>query len=313
VKSSNGPSWLAQNAGWLVALVAFGVVAIVRPVAAERFQRVKTKSDIYPLPPPEQTVIASLGYRSALADAIFAHVRVAYGIAAGENRRLEFAGEYLDAMNALDPMFRDPYRFADTFLVLTPELPTLEHYQKAREVYLRGIKNRPFDTDLWSSAGQYLAYIAAPQLPTPELKRAFRLEGAKILARACELAGSNDNVPYQCMTAAGLFSDAGQREAAIDAARRLLQVTDDPDIERREIGFLRKKLDEREADRAEHRRTLFRAAWKADLPSVSKNQLLVVGPRVDVAACAGLEHAEDGECAPTWKSWARHVDPAQEE
>ena len=83
-----------------------------------------------------------------------------------------------------------------------------------------------------------------------------------------------------------------------------------PEIEARELGFLRKKLDEREADRTEKRKTLFRTAWKSDLPFVSKNKLLVVGPRIDSGACAGLLHAETPECAPTWRSWARYADPA---
>src|SRR5262249_22116276 len=152
------------------------------------FHRATVTADIYPLPPPEQTVLASLGYRAALADALFAHVLVAFGIHVAEHRRLEFVGEYIDTINALDPIFREPYRYADTFLILTPETPQLEHWEKAREIYRRGMQNRPFDTELWSSAGQFLVYLAAPHLPTPELKREYRLEGARALARACELA-----------------------------------------------------------------------------------------------------------------------------
>lgn len=306
MKSSDGRQ---GRAAVFVALAAFAVAGVVRPAAVDRFRRAGAAADIYALPPPQQLITVSLGYRAALADLLFANVLVAFGIHVVEKRRLEFVGDYIDAINALDPAFREPYRYADTFLVLTPEAPRLEHWQKAREIYMRGLENRPFDAELWNSAGQYLAYLAPPHLPTPELKREFRLQGAKVLSRACELAGDNENVPYQCITAASLFSAAGEREAAIDAARRTLQVTDDPEIEERELSFLRRKLDEREADREERRKTLFRAAWKNDLPFVSKNKLLVLGPRVDVGACAGLEHSEEPECAPTWRSWARHVDP----
>jgi len=297
---------------WLVALAAFAVVGAVRPVVAERFHRAKVTSDVYPLPPPEQTVLASLGYRSALADALFANVLVSYGIHIVEHRRFEFVGQYLDTINALDPTFRDPYRYADTFLVLGPEPARLEDLEKARELLRRGMQNRPYDTDLWSSAGQFLAYFAPSFLPTPELKREFKLEGARVLARACELASDNENVPYQCMTAAGLLNDAGEREAAIDAARRLLQVTDDPDIERRELAYLGKKLDEREAERAERRKTLFRTVWKSDLPFVSKNKMLIIGPRFDPGLCAGMGHVEDPGCSATWRSWSSHSDPLNE-
>jgi hypothetical protein len=297
------------RAAALVALAAFVLAGAVRPSAVDRFRRGGAGDDIYALPPPKELVVASLGYRAALADLLFAHLLVDFGVHVVQKRRVEFIGDYIDAINALDPSFREPYRFADTFLVLTPESPRLEHWQKAREIYVRGMKNRPFDSELWNSAGQYLAYLAPPHLPTEELKREYKLQGAKVLSRACELAGDNENVPYHCMTAASLLSAAGEREAAIDAARRMLEVTDDPEIEERELAFLRHKLDEREADRTERRKTLFRTAWKSDLPFVSRNKLLLLGPRVDPGACTGLEHAEKPECAPTWKSWARHADP----
>jgi hypothetical protein len=305
VKSNNARS--GSRTQGFVLLGALLVIAVVRPFAADRFRRAGQAVDVYPLPPPGETVVASLGYRAALADGIFAYVLVQFGLHSAERRRLEFVGQYIDTINALDPTFRDPYRFVDTFLVTTPPI-TLKDWEKARELYRRGLANRPFDTELWSSAGQFLAYLAPPYLPTPELKREYRLEGARVMARACELASDNDNIPYQCMTAASIFSDAGEREAGIDAARRVLQVTDDPEIERRELGFLRKKLDERAADDTERRKALFRSAWMTDLPFVSKNKLLVIGPHVDPGACAGLEHAEAPECAPTWKSWARHAD-----
>jgi hypothetical protein len=300
------------RAEWLVVLAACAVIAAVRTRAVDGFRHAGEAADVYPLPPPEQTVVASLGYRSALADFLFAHVLVEYGVHASEHRRLEFAGEYIDTINALDPTFREPYRFADTMLVTTSPV-TQKNWEKAREIFLRGLQNRPYDTELWSTAGQFLAYLAAPYMPTPELKRAYRLEGAKIMAHACELASDNGNVPYQCITAAGIFSDAGEREAAIDAAKRLLQVTDDPNIEKTELAFLRKKLDEREAEDTERRKALFRTAWMSDLPFVSKNKLLVIGPRVDAVACAGIERADAPECAATWKSWARHADRVKDD
>ncbi|HVW25797.1 MAG TPA: hypothetical protein VHC69_10525 [Polyangiaceae bacterium] len=303
MKSNSAPSLVE----WLVVVAASTIIAFVRAPAAEQFRRAGEASDVYPLPPPEETVVASLGYRAALADFLFAHVLVEYGMHASHHRRLEFAGQYIDTINALDPTFREPYRFADTMLTTTSPV-LLEHWQKAREIFLRGLKNRPYDTELWSTAGQFLAYMAAPYMPTPELKREYRLEGARILSRACELANDNGNVPYQCMTAAGLFNDAGEREAAINAARRVLQVTDDPEIERRELGFLRVKLDERAAEDAERRKALFRTAWTSDLPFISKNKLLVIGPHVDALACAGVDRAEAPGCAATWKSWARHAD-----
>jgi tetratricopeptide (TPR) repeat protein len=303
--SARAGAWV----GWGVAVAAVGAIAFVRPAAAERFHRLRTTADVYPLPPPEQTVVASLGFRAALADALFAHVLVSYGLHFQEKRRFEFVGDYLDAMNALDPTFRDPYRFADTFLTMQPEPPRLEQYVKAREIVLRGTANRPYDTELWLSAGQYLAYLAPPYLPTEQMRREWKIEGARLLSRACELASKNQNVPYHCISAAALLENVGEREAAIESLTRLLAVTDDPEIEKMALGYLQRKLSERQSDKEKRRRDAFRAAWKGDLPFISKDLMLLIGPRVDTSACAGPTHPGGGACASTWRDWALRVDP----
>jgi hypothetical protein len=301
----------ATRLEWLVLLGSLAVISVLRPFAADRFRKAKQGADVYPLPPPAEAVVASLGYRAACADAVFAYVLVQFGLHSGQRRRLEFAGEYVDTINALDPTFRDPYRFSEAFLVTTAPIK-LEDWEKTREIYRRGLANRPYDTELWNAAGQFLAFLAPPYLPTPELKREYRLEGAKVMTRACELANDNVNIPYGCASAQSVFSDQGERQAGIDAALRLLEVTDDPEVEKLTIGYLRKKFDERTADDAERRKNLFRTAWMSDLPFVSKNKLLVVGPRVDALACAGLDRAEAPECAATWKTWARHTDKVRD-
>lgn len=295
----------------LVGLSAFSI-SLVRPVAAGRFHELRVTADVYPLAPPEQMVVASLGYRAALADAIFAHVLVSYGLHFQEKRRFEFVGDYIDTVNALDPTFRDPYRFADTLIVLSPEPPKLAHYVKAREVLLRGIENRKYDTELWLTAGQYLAYLAPPYLPNDEMKKAWSVEGARILARACELVNRNENVPYHCIAAARLLESAGEREAAIKSLKRLLAVTDDPEIERMSAGYLARFEVERDREQQQRRRDAFRAVWMGDMPFVSKDMMLVLGPRAETARCAGPGHDDDPACATTWRAWAHHADPTGE-
>lgn len=299
----------SNRLAWAIALAAALGISVVRPVVAARFHKLRVMADVYPLASPEQMVVASLGWRSALADAIFAHVLVSYGLHFQEKRRFEFVGDYLDTVNALDPAFREPYRFADTLLVLSPERPRLEHYEKAREILLRGLARLPYDTELWLTAGQYLAYLAPSNLPTQEMKNAWRLEGAKILSRACELASNNGNVPYLCIGAAGLLENAGEREAAIRSLERLLAVTDDPEIERIAAGYLEKRLGDRNREQQERQRALFRGVWKADLPFVPKNRMLVLGPNTDVSRCAGPSHSSELACATTWADWARLSEP----
>ena len=319
VKSSRSPRTIAtERRRRLDPRAGFGRRDLAREAPRRRADLHRLRASpptVYPLVAPNQMVVASLGYRSAAADAIFAHVLVSYGLHFQERRRFEFVGDYyLDAMNALDPTFlRDPYPIRrHAARPRPPKPPGLEHYVKAREVLLRGLENRPYDTELWSQTGQYLAYVARPYLP-PAMEKEWVLEGAKILAHACELASKNENVPYHCITAASLLNDAGEREAAIDSLRRLIAVSDDPDIQRLALGYLRVKLDARDADLQEHRRGIFREAWQKDLPFISKNMMLVIGPRVDTAFCAGTLQADNPACTVTWRQWARVADPTKDD
>lgn len=292
----------------VVFAVAMAAVLLIRPGIAALYHKLRVTTDVYPFGSPEHVLVESLGYRSALADAIFAHVLVSNGIHFEEKRRFEFVGDYLDTATTLDPTFREPYRFADTLLVFSPEKPRVADYERARELLLRGLKNRPFDTELWLTAGQYLSYLAPPYLPDENQKRAWRLEGAKILARACELANDNKNVPYNCIVAADLLQKAGEREAAIESLRRLIDVTEDPEIQKMALGYLGALKEEKRKEMAERRLEQFRAARNADLPFVKKDLLLVLGPKVDTARCAGPRGAATEGCDTSWKAWRERLE-----
>jgi tetratricopeptide (TPR) repeat protein len=302
-------STLRSRAAPLVFFAAAAIaIAFIRPAIAAKYHRLRVTSDVYPFGSPEHVLVESLGYRSAMADAIFAHVLVSYGLHFQEGRRFEFVGDYLDTATTLDPTFRDPYRFADTLLVLSPERPRIADYEHARKLLLRGIQNRPYDTELWLTAGQYLSYLAPPYLVDEDQKRAWRLEGAKLLARACELASDNQNVPYNCVVAAALLEKAGEREAAMESMRRLVAVSDDPEIQRLALGYLAKRSHERDKELEERRLEQFRAARSADLPFVKKDFLLVLGPRFDAARCAGADGRSREGCATSWKAWRERLE-----
>jgi tetratricopeptide (TPR) repeat protein len=306
VKSSDRFAPVAIPLG--VMLVAALAIGWLRPRIAERFHRLKVTSDVYALPSPEQTVVASLGYRSALADLIFANVLVSYGLHFQEKRRFEFVGEYLDTVNALDPKFRDPYRFADTLLTLGPVPPSADDYHKAREILERGLAEHPYDGELHATAGQFMAYLAPSNLKDPAQKKEFRLAGAKVLARACELVGQNESLPYHCLTAAALFTRAGEREATIQFLERVLSVVDNEEVRNLALGYLEKKVGEREHERVSRRIQAFRERWSEDLPFASKDTMLVIGPKTDVARCAGPERASDPECPTSWRGWAEQLE-----
>lgn len=297
-----------------VALV-LGVGAVVGILAtqarlSERFRALRERTDGYALPSPEQVVVMSLGHRSALADLIFAHVLVWHGINFEQKRRLEFAADYLDTVSALDPTFRETYYFGDTLITMQPVKPRREDYVRARRLLERGLAARPGDTEIWLSAGQYMAYVAAPWLEDPREQAEWRLAGARVLARACELVGSNENIPYHCITAAGLFTRAGEREATIQFLERVLSVSDDEEIRAMALSYLERVLGDRARDRIKARADRLREEWREDLPFVSLTKMLALGPRTAPESCAGLDN-ETSACATTWREWRERTEAEQ--
>jgi hypothetical protein len=287
------------NSGDWRALVALGLglltLAVTRPGLVDAHHRITLQHDAYLLPPPAQTRMLSLGYRAALADLIFGHVLVSAGIHLSEKRLFEFADLYLEAVTELDPKFRDPYRYSDAILTLQSVRAPEESYRKARKLLLRGTEAFPYDQALWASAGQFLAYLAPGQLSDPKEAAEFKQDGARLLARACELIGKNENIPHHCVTAAALFSEAGNRASAQTFLEKLLIVSDDPEIRELAQAKLAAMGVKAQTQRFEQLR-------RDDLPFVSHEGLAALGPRFDPAACAGKGARDaDEACATSFR------------
>ena len=307
------PKSRAQTSRFVAIVLGVGAVVGILATRAqlfERFSALRERTDGYALPSPEQVVVMSLGHRSALADLIFAHVLVWHGLNFEQKRRLEFAADYLDTVSTLDPTFRETYYFGDTLIAMQPIPPRREDYFRARRLLERGLAARPGDTELWLSAGQFMAFVAAPWLEDPAEQAEWRLAGARVLARACELVGSNENIPFHCITAAGLFTRAGHREATIQFLERVLSVSDDEEIRAMALAYLDQALGDRARDRIKARADRLRAAWREDLPFVSLTKALALGPRTAPESCAGLNN-ETSACATTWRTWRERTEAEQ--
>ena len=281
---------------------AFGI-SRVQPTLAAQFEKLKTTSDVYALPPPDQAIVASLGYRAAFADLLFAHVLVSAGLHFEEKRLFEYVGRYIETINALDPKFRDPYRFADTLLTLQSRKAPREAYFVARDILRRGMKEFPYDAELWVTAGQFMAYLAWPYVGDEKEGKAWRLEGARVLARACEMFGDSAEVPQQCIVAAGQLSKAGEKAAVARFLKRVLALSEDPELRARALAYLEAYVGEQERVVAERRLQALEQEWREEMPFVSKDGYLVLGPRLDVAQCAGLGQASLPSCAASWASF----------
>lgn len=301
-------SWSTPVA-WLAALLAAALMTSLRSGLAARYHDVRAQSDAFLLPDADQTYVASLGYRAALADLIFGHVLVSYGLHFQEERNFEHVGQYLDVINRLDPKFRDPYRFADTLLTLQPREVPEAYVRKARQIQERGMKELPYDQELWATAGQFQAYLAPSRLKDAKEQEDFRMAGARALMRACDLVGSNEAIPYHCITAAKLLDQRGNRAAARDFLERVLTVNDNPKIQELAGAYLRRIAGEGAQEQANTRQERFLRAWQADLPFVPRVEISAVGPDFDLGACAGVARARRG-CATSWAAWAREQDAA---
>jgi hypothetical protein len=275
------------------------LISLERAPLAKSYAKLVTKHDVYVLPPAEHVVTLSLGYRSALADLIFGHLLVAAGIHTAEKRRFEYAAAYLEAINELDPKFRAPYRFADAIITLQTVAVPEQSFRDARQILLRGTRELPYDQELWSSAGQFLAYLAPGQLKDQAEQARFRQEGARLLSRACELLGQNENVPHHCISAAALFSKGGNVAAERAFWQRVLVVSDDP--EQRVLAEARlRALDGVDAEQELVERSLrFEQLWRSDLPFVSRMEMTALGPRFDAARCAGRLGTAPGDACTT--------------
>jgi tetratricopeptide (TPR) repeat protein len=299
-------AWASGLVQWACVLVGIGLIALVRGPLVERYSRPTAKEEVSLLLDPKDTLVLSLGHKEALADYLFATTLVEYGLSFQERRRFESAYKYLDTISTLAPKYARPYLYADTLLTMRPTPARLEDYLGTRTLQERGLEHLPYNTELWSVAGQFAAYLAQPHLP-PEYRQEFKLAGARFLARACELASNNGNIPYHCIAAAQILNRAGQREAVIRMLSRTLSVNDDPDIRKRAVGFLQQAVSERDREQQMRRIDALEARWKADLPHASRTLMSLLGPGPDVWRCTGVDASGTPGCQTTWRDWNRSL------
>ena len=306
-----------RDAALVTLLLILGIVAtqVTRGSLARDYTRALTKRDIYTLPSPRQAIVFSLGYRSALADLVFAHVLVQSGLHLQDHRRFDTLTAYLDTVNALDPKFATPYHLADTLLTFQAGKPNLRDFRDARAVLERGMHELPYDQELHLIAGQYLAYLAPShiaRLDSQEEADRWKLAGARALARSCELIGRNENIPYQCITAAHIFDAAGEHQAMYRFLERVLAVNDDEEIRKLAFGYMGRSLGRVEEEAAQRRFNELDLIRKSDLPFVGKNRYLLLPPRFDPYACAGYLGNSNPKCATSLFDWHARNEHAPE-
>lgn len=294
--------------GWLTApllALSVGLVSWARPLVAASYTRVASSSDSYALPAPSQLIVFSLGYRSALADLLFGRTLVASGIHFSSKRVFESLDSYLDAVATLDPLYRDVYYYADPLLTLSSVEMPKRNYRIARDFQERGRKLFPDDAELWMSSGLFMAYLAPQHLPEGESVDEWKVAGAHLIEHACNVWPDQHALPAACISVATLLSRAGEVAASEGALRRLIAITDDPQVKSQAIARLTALLG---AARAEEMRKTLGALGLLhahDLPLSSRAAYQMMGPPSEFARCSGELFAEQSvSCTTSWRAWS---------
>ena len=275
----------------VAALAALGV-SLVQPGLAKNIHKVK-QDDVLVLPPPAELRAMTLGYRSATADVLWAQLLYQYGLHWAEHRPFPDLVRYLDAILELEPDYVNVYLFADTLLLYRVEVGTEDDARTSRTILERGIKERPYDPEVWMHYGQFVAFTAASFLKDEHEIDEWRRVGALAIAHAVELGAD----PDRSLAASTILRKSGERDAALKTVERAYAMTDDPEL-RRQLLFKFKQLEG--GDEAELAITSVDRETRARFGLLSRGEALLVGPGRGAAACAGPESFGRKRCPRDW-------------
>lgn len=279
-----------SSATWIgiaVLLVGAGGVAALQPGLARTAHEVKEHDEVYALPPPAQLHAATLGWDAAAVDLLWAKLLVDYGTHWQEHREFTAVPHYTDAILELEPDYAPIYKYIDTLLAYRPLQGTEDDVRKARAYLERGTRERPRDPAVWLEYGQFIAFMGPSFLHSDADKAAWRKDGAIAIAHAVELGADVDN----SLTAASMLSRAGEKQAAIRYLRRAYEFTEHPSMTAihqaiaGRLAALQAMADLDAADAAAH---AIDERWQRELPYLSRDWYVVLGPSVDPARCAGV-------------------------
>jgi hypothetical protein len=284
----------------LLLLGAAGGVASTQPRLAATAHDVKEGDDIYALPPPSQLRAVALGWDAAAVDILWSTLLVDYGTHWSEHRDFKTIPQYVDAILELEPTYEPIYRYVDTLLAYRPMLGT-EHDVKLARAYLeRGTRERPDDAKLWTTYGQFVAFIGPSFLTNDAEKDTWRKDGAEAMGHAVEVGADAD----RALSAATMLTRAGATQAAIRYLEHAYAFTEHPSMAEvhenigRRLAALESTAVRDAADAEDH---AIDSRWNAEMKPVSRGMYLLLGPVVDTARCAGVEASVLPRCARDWE------------
>jgi hypothetical protein len=153
--SASGPL-PPRRTGLLLAAFAIAAPFVAALLASACFDAAAGPCGAFVAPAPPLLRALALGHERALARLLWSRARVAHGACLARQQRFEGAAAYVDAVRALDPSFREPYRYVEAFVASTPGRPSLADLAFARRVLDEGARRFPDDAELLERAGASL-------------------------------------------------------------------------------------------------------------------------------------------------------------
>jgi hypothetical protein len=184
-------------------------------------------------------------------------------------------------------------------LAYRPLQGTEDDVRRARGYLEKGTQMRPEDWRVWLEYGQFMAFIAPSFLTDSREADAWREVGAGAIGHSVELGAGAEGV----LSAATLLTRAGARDQALAYLRHAYAFTEHPSMAEvheaigRKLAALQASAI-RDAEDAAAR--LVRTRWGRELPFVSFDSYLLLGPVSDPARCAGIAAIDDPACARDW-------------
>jgi hypothetical protein len=290
----------AAGAVFLMASAAAGVAA-TQPRLAATVHEVKEGYDLVVFPPPAQLRAALLGWDAPAVDMLWAKLLVEYGTHFSEHRDFVEIPRYVDAIIELEPDYEPLYKYVDTMLAYRPMQGTESDVRLARGYLERGTRELPQSWRVWSKYGQFIAFVAPSFLKDPAEIQVWRREGAEAMEHAVELGADPDTA----LAATSMLSRAGATREAIRYLENAYAFTEHPSMHdiHEAIG---KKLEALSAislrDRADATMRAIDERWNRELPVVSRDHYLLLGPVIDPARCAGPSAFDEVSCAHSWQA-----------
>jgi hypothetical protein len=228
------------------------------------------------LPPPQAAPVLAMGYRQLWADIDWARMLVYYGTNWREDVKFRFRYlmRFLDNIIALDPKFKRVYEWGSYAVTFQGGKVEPEEYELSVRYLERGIQEYPDHWRYYWLAG--IRYYIDLTSDDPTEERRLRERGAALIEQAMHKPDAPDNL---ALLAAGLRTELGQKERALENLRQVILTTDDPEGQEKLIQTYKHLAGQEFPEEAMQAKAELQRRWFAELPFASPHLYVILGDR----------------------------------